>query len=66
MGRGPQYHGLTGTRVLADRGHLWVFIVGCLAVTAGVLLHRSTMYWIGCYDGLRLADVPMDAAMVRA
>jgi hypothetical protein len=54
---------MTPTRVLADRPHLWAFIAGCLAVTAGVLLHLP-MYWMGRHTGFRLAEMPMDAEML--
>ena len=54
---------MTHTRVLADRPHLWAFIAGCLAVTAGVVMHLP-MFWMGRDNGFRLADMPMDAAMV--
>ena len=54
---------MSGTHVLADRRHLWAFALGCVAVTAGVLLHLP-MFWMGRDTGFRLADMPMDAAMV--
>ncbi|MEP7101816.1 MAG: MFS transporter [Burkholderiales bacterium] len=54
---------MTPTRVLADRPHLWAFILGCLAVTAGVLMHLP-MFWMGRDNGFRLAEMPMDAEMV--
>ncbi len=54
---------MTPTRVLADRPHLWAFIAGCVAVTAGVLLHLP-MFWMGRDRGFRLADMAMDAEMV--
>ena len=53
---------LTNT-VLADRQHLWAFAVGCLAVTAGVLLHLP-MFWMGRSNGFQLADMPMGAGMI--
>lgn len=49
-------------RVLADRRHLWAFATGCLAVTAGVLMHLP-MFWMGRHTGFRLADMPMDLSM---
>src|SRR5688572_6201147 len=52
----------SAARVLADRRHLWAFIAGSLAVTAGVLLHLP-MFWMGRGNGFRLADMPMDAEM---
>jgi putative MFS transporter len=50
-------------RVLADRRHLWAFIAGCVAVTAGVLLHLP-MFWMGRDMGFRLVDMPMDDGML--
>jgi putative MFS transporter len=50
-------------KVLADRRHLWAFVTGCLAVTAGVVLHLP-MYWMGRDMGFRLADMAMDAGML--
>jgi putative MFS transporter len=50
------------TRVLADRRHLWAFVIGCVAVTAGVVMHLP-MFWMGRGNGFRLADMPMDAPM---
>ncbi|MDQ6629724.1 MAG: hypothetical protein M3Z29_14965 [Pseudomonadota bacterium] len=49
-------------RVLAERRNRWSFAVGCIATTAGVLLHLP-MYWMGRDRGFRLADMPMDAGM---
>jgi putative MFS transporter len=54
---------MNSTRVLADRRHLWAFVAGCLAVTAGVLLHLP-MFWMGRDNGFHLADMPMDAPML--
>jgi putative MFS transporter len=54
---------LSTIRVLADRRHLWAFAAGCLAVTAGVVLHLP-MYWMGRDMGFRLADMAMDAGML--
>lgn len=48
---------------LHDRRHLAAFAIGCLLVTAGVLLHLP-MYWMGRDDGFRLVDMPMDAEML--
>lgn len=47
---------------LGERRHLVAFIVGCVAVTAGVLLHIP-MYWMGRHQGFQLAEMPMDASM---
>jgi putative MFS transporter len=51
------------TRVLADRRHLWAFVIGCVAVTIGVVMHLP-MFWMGRDNGFRLADMPMDAPML--
>ena len=53
----------TDSHVLADRRHLWAFVVGCAAVTVGVVMHLP-MFWMGRDTGFRLADMPMDAAML--
>ena len=53
---------MTTIHVLSDRRHFWAFTAGCVAVTAGVLLHIP-MFWMGRGNGFRLADMPMDAAM---
>jgi len=47
----------------AARPHVWFFILGCLVVTGGVLLHVP-MYWMGRDMGFHLADMPMDAEMI--
>src|SRR5450432_3960864 len=54
---------MSSVRVLADRRHLWAFIAGCVAVTAGVVLHLP-MYWMGKDMGFRLAEMAMDAGML--
>jgi putative MFS transporter len=54
---------MSPTRVLADRRHLWAFVGGCIAVTAGVVLHLP-MYWMGRAMGFRLVDMPMDDGML--
>ena len=57
----------TISRLTADRPHLWAFLAGCLAVTAGVLLHMP-MFWMGRAmapgGGLHLAGMPMDDGML--
>jgi putative MFS transporter len=50
-------------RVIADRRHLWAFIAGCVAVTAGVLLHLP-MFLMGRDMHYRLAGMPMDPGML--
>ena len=52
----------TTNHVLADRRYVWAFGLGCVAVTAGVLLHLP-MFWMSRDNGFRLADMPMDAEM---
>jgi hypothetical protein len=54
---------LATIHVLADRRHLVAFVSGCLAVTAGVVLHLP-MFWMGRDMGFRLADMAMDAGML--
>jgi putative MFS transporter len=54
---------MRSTRVLADRRHLRAFVAGCVAVTAGVVMHLP-MFWMGRDNGFRLADMPMDAPML--
>ncbi|MEP7139631.1 MAG: MFS transporter [Caldimonas sp.] len=54
---------MNSPRVLADRRHLWAFVVGCVAVTVGVVLHLP-MYWMARDTGFRLADMAMDDAML--
>jgi MFS transporter, putative metabolite:H+ symporter len=49
--------------VLADRRQLWAFVVGCVAVTIGVVMHLP-MFWMGRHNGFRLADMAMDADML--
>jgi putative MFS transporter len=53
---------MTTSPVLANRRHAWAFAAGCLAVTAGVMLHLP-MFWMGRDQGFHLADMPMDAGM---
>ena len=54
---------MRASRILADRRHLWAFVTGCLAVTAGVVLHLP-MYWMGRETGFHLAGMAMDAGML--
>jgi putative MFS transporter len=49
--------------VLLGRRGVGAFIAGCVAVTAGVLLHMP-MFWMGHSQGFRLAGMPMDAGMI--
>ena len=48
--------------IFGDRRHAWAFWLGCLLVTAGVLLHLP-MYWMGRNMGFHLAGMAMDAGM---
>jgi putative MFS transporter len=50
----------TGT--LQDRRGLWAFVLGVIAVTAGVLLHLP-MFMMGRSTGFRLYGMPMGADM---
>ncbi|MBS0393865.1 MAG: MFS transporter [Proteobacteria bacterium] len=54
---------VSGAHVLSDRRGVWAFALGCVAVTAGVLLHLP-MFWMGRAVGFRLAGMPMDAGML--
>lgn len=49
--------------VIRDRSSLWAFVIGCAAVTMGVLLHLP-MFWMGKDMGFRMADMPMDSGMI--
>ena len=49
--------------VLQDRPHLWAFLVGCVAVTAGVVMHLP-MFWMGRFNHFHLAEMPMDGGML--
>lgn len=48
--------------VLADRRRVWAFWLGCLVVTAGVVLHLP-MYLMGAGMGYQLAGMKMDLGM---
>ena len=43
---------MTQPGVLTDRPHLWAFVVGCVAVTAGVVMHLP-MFWMGRFHHFR-------------
>jgi len=49
--------------VLADRPHLWAFLAGCIAVTAGVVMHLP-MFWMGRNDHFHLAGMAMGGDMM--
>ncbi len=51
------------TSVLADRRGVWAFWLGCLIVTAGVVLHLP-MFLMARDMGYRLAGMPMDMGMI--
>ena len=46
----------------ADR-RLWIFVIGVIAVTIGVVLHLP-MFWMGRSMGFRMAGMPMDSGMI--
>ena len=52
-----------GASTLSDRQALWAFVLGCVAVTAGVLLHLP-MFLMARHMGYRMAGMPMDPGMV--
>ena len=54
---------MRSTSTLADRRALWAFILGVLAVTAGVLLHMP-MFLMGRSMHYRLAGMAMEPSMV--
>ena len=51
------------SRTLVDRSSLTAFVLGCAAVTVGVLLHLP-MFWMARGMGFRLAGMPMDPGMI--
>ncbi len=48
---------------LSDRQALWAFVLGCIAVTAGVVLHLP-MFLMSRSMGYHMAGMPMDAGMI--
>ncbi|HVI99256.1 MAG TPA: MFS transporter [Sphingomonas sp.] len=48
---------------LSDRQALWAFVLGCVAVTAGVVLHLP-MFLMSRSMGYRMAGMPMDPGMI--
>lgn len=50
-------------KTLTGRASLIAFILGCFAVTVGVLLHLP-MFWMAREMGFRLAGMPMDTGMI--
>lgn len=51
------------TDVFLDRRGVWVFGLGCVAVTVGVLLHVP-MFWMGHNNHFVLYGMPMDPSMI--
>ena len=54
---------MPSSSLIRDRSSLLAFVVGCVAVTVGVLLHLP-MFWMGKDMGFRMADMPMDKGMI--
>ena len=50
-------------RALADRSRPVALVLGCAAVTAGVLLHLP-MFWMARHMGFHLAGMPMGFGMI--
>lgn len=50
-------------KVFLDRRGTLAFVLGCAAVTIGVLLHLP-MFWMGHGSGFVLAGMPMDSGMI--
>ena len=48
---------------LSDRQAIWAFALGCVAVTAGVVLHLP-MFLMSRNMGYHLAGMPMDSGMI--
>ena len=51
------------TNVFRDRRGVWVFALGCIGVTIGVLLHIP-MFWMGYNNGFVLYGMPMEPSMI--
>lgn len=51
--------------IMSDRQAIWAFVLGCVGVTAGVLLH-APMFAMAHEMGMgyQLANMPMDASMI--
>src|SRR5512141_828223 len=54
---------MLSTSTLSDRRGLAAFVIGVIAVTAGVLLH-APMFWMGRDMPFMLVGMPMGADMV--
>jgi len=53
---------MTTSSTFSDRRGIWAFVVGVIAVTAGVLLHMP-MFLMGRMTHFRLSGMPMGADM---
>src|SRR5437868_15415239 len=53
---------MISTSTLSDRRGLWAFMLGVIAVTAGVLLPLP-MFWMGRMTHFRLYGMPMGSEM---
>jgi putative MFS transporter len=54
---------MISTSTLADRRGLWAFVLGVMAVTAGVLLH-APMFWMGRQNHFALYGMPIGSDMI--
>lgn len=54
---------MASTTVFLGRRGVWIFALGSIAVTIGVLLHLP-MFWMGRMNGFHLAGMPMDPEMI--
>ncbi|MEA3058090.1 MAG: transporter, putative metabolite:H+ symporter [Sphingomonadales bacterium] len=54
---------MISTSTLADRRGLWAFVLGVMAVTAGVLLH-APMFWMGRHNHFALYGMPIGSDMI--
>lgn len=63
LGPADEFAHFMNRQLFLDRRGVWAFGLGCLAVTAGVLLHIP-MFWMGHNNGFVLAGMPMDGSMI--
>src|SRR4051794_39310355 len=54
---------MISTSTLADRRGVWAFVLGVIAVTAGVLLH-APMFWMGRHNHFVLYGMPIGWDMI--
>jgi MFS transporter, putative metabolite:H+ symporter len=54
---------MTSSSTLSDRRGVWAFVLGVIAVTAGVLLHLP-MFWMGRHNHFVLYGMPIGLDMV--